>query len=1231
MAAGASAPLRVGTTAPQLGGRIATGRQVRSVSFALLSADDIRRISVKQITNPNIFDSVNAPAPNGPYDPAMGPISPDQLCATCQLNSTHCPGHFGHIELALPVYHPLFFAPVLLLLRSTCHHCHRIKLGPVHCHHLHLQLRLLELGLATEATDMENLLQSAERLSPAETNTHVDGQGPYYAANGGAAPVDPHAEALQLLDSYFQRALQRNGLDARLATGKACSPTSLHYHVRQIAVNRFLKSAATRRQCRWCGAFNCELRKDGYNKIFVMPLSDRMRAANARLGIEEDRPSDHTQPRSDHALGREAHNGAPAGGHKPTRVDVAHHGSDALYHPRALPGDDSGSDDGHSDVNMDSDDADGSDVESAESDEDGTRRPDSGAAGTPPVTAHGHRASGRATYGQPARSVTTKAAPDDHGATPDDASNGAGIRDGTDKFARARLLTPHEAMNHLMLLWRTSPGFIGQLYGSLRVPSEAAEGCLERHAKSGPACFFIQVLAVPPNRFRPISVSGDQVYENPQNAHLNDVLRCNWELLSYRSRGAISGVPEAGADGLGTGSAAANATAPTANAPVIERIMAMWLLLQSSVTAFIDNSMVRNFRGRGQVPGIRQLLERKEGLFRKHMMGKRVNYAARSVISPDPYIDTSEIGVPMMFALQLTYPETVTPYNVHEMRQLVSNGAHRHPGATHIEREDGTLVSLSNMSADARLALAKQLLTPSGHSGDWSGASTPVRRSASDDASCAPAVSMPLPAVPKRVHRHIRNGDICLVNRQPTLHKPSIMAHRARILSGEQTIRLHYANCNTYNADFDGDEMNLHLPQGQLARAEAYGIVNADEQYLVPTDGRPLRGLIQDHILAGAEMTARDAFFTQDEYQQLVCAALVQHTGPLRTLPPTILRPRFLWTGKQIISTVLMNLTVGMVPLNLTTSARVSAHAWNARAAQLGTAGPYNACEESTVVIRGGMLLCGILDKATIGATPFGLLHACYELHGPELAGRLLSTLGRLLTVYLHHRSFTLGIADILLMAGAEETRRELLATARDAGVAAAASFVGLQGPCDQQQLASRLQRVLRSPEEQRGLDGVMRSALNSLTSSVIQTCLPDGQLRPFPLNTLASMIGTGAKGSIVNFSQISALLGQQELEGRRVPVMTSGKTLPSFAAYDVGARAGGYIMDRFLTGIRPPEYFFHCMAGREGLVDTAVKTSRSGYMQRCLVKHMEALHVAYDRTVRDADGSVVCAAAFSR
>jgi DNA-directed RNA polymerase I subunit RPA1 len=176
----------------------------------------------------------------------------------------------------------------------------------------------------------------------------------------------------------------------------------------------------------------------------------------------------------------------------------------------------------------------------------------------------------------------------------------------------------------------------------------------------------------------------------------------------------------------------------------------------------------------------------------------------------------------------------------------------------------------------------------------------------------------------------------------------------------------------------------------------------------------------------------------------------------------------------------------------------------------------------------------------------------------------------------------------------------------------------------EERRLFKALEDTIRSDEKLAALDAKMKSKTGEVTTGIVKHLLPNGLYKPFPENGMQLMTVSGAKGSNVNVTQISCMLGQQELEGRRVPVMVSGKTLPSFRAYDLGPRAGGYITGRFLTGIKPQEYYFHCMAGREGLVDTAVKTARSGYLQRCLIKHLEGLKVNYDNTVRDsADGSM--------
>ena len=274
-----------------------------------------------------------------------------------------------------------------------------------------------------------------------------------------------------------------------------------------------------------------------------------------------------------------------------------------------------------------------------------------------------------------------------------------------------------------------------------------------------------------------------------------------------------------------------------------------------------------------------------------------------------------------------------------------------------------------------------------------------------------------------------------------------------------------------------------------------------------------------------------------------------------------------------------------------------------------------------------GELLCGVLDKSQFGATDYGLVHSVYELYGPEIAGKLLSILSRLFTKYLQHRAFTCRMDDLILTKEGNAKRKEILLRNKNLGTEGAMeNFPSLADtPAKDKVDALRrfLQDVLRDDSKMAGLDMTVKKKLAGLTKSIADACMPHELSRQFPHNHMQMMTQSGAKGSAVNAQQISCALGQQELEGRRVPVMVSGKTLPSFKAFETDAIAGGYVASRFLTGVKPQEFYFHCMAGREGLIDTAVKTSRSGYLQRCLIKHLEGIRVHYDNTVRGGDNSI--------
>lgn len=703
----------------------------------------------------------------------------------------------------------------------------------------------------------------------------------------------------------------------------------------------------------------------------------------------------------------------------------------------------------------------------------------------------------------------------------------------------------------------------------------------KKESRVTPDMFFVKNILVPPNKYRPAAQQGPgDIMEAQQNAPFSQILR-NCDVINQISQERQN----AGADSV-------------TRARDYRDLLQAIVQLQDTVNGLIDRdrSGLTGPALAGAANGIKQILEKKEGLFRKNMMGKRVNFAARSVISPDPNLETNEIGVPLVFAKRLTYPEPVTNHNFWEMKQAVINGPDKYPGASAIENETGQVVNLRFKSLDERMALANQLLAPS----NW-------RMKGSRN---------------KKVYRHLTTGDVVLMNRQPTLHKPSIMGHKARVLPNERTIRMHYANCNTYNADFDGDEMNMHFPQNELARAEAMMLADADHQYLVATSGKPLRGLIQDHISMGTWFTCRDSFFDEDDYNQLLYSCLRpenSHTisDRIQLVQPALVKPKFLWTGKQVVTTILKNIMpANRAGLHMKSKSSTPGERW----------GENN--EDGEVIFKDGEFLCGILDKKQIGPTSGGLIDSIHEIYGHTVAGRLIGILGRLFTRFLNMRAFTCGIDDLRLTKEGDRMRKEKLTHTANIGRETALKYVTLDQttvPDQDSELGRRLEEVLRDDEKQGGLDSVSNARTATLSSEITKACIPHGLVKQFPQNQMQSMTISGAKGSNVNANLISCNLGQQVLEGRRVPVMISGKTLPSFRAYDTNPVAGGYVCGRFLTGIRPQEYFFHAMAGREGLIDTAVKTSRSGYLQRCLIKGMEGLKAEYDTSVREvSDGAIV-------
>ncbi|KAI9830837.1 MAG: hypothetical protein M1819_005362 [Sarea resinae] len=1061
---------------------------IQSVSFGFLSSEEIKALSVKRIHNPTTFDTLLHPIPGGLYDPALGAWG-DNPCATCHLNSFSCPGHVGHIELPVPVYHPTFMDQLLRLLRAKCSYCNHLKMSRIEVDRFCCKLQLLQHGLLIEAQQLEDLVLAPK--SAAKARGESGGEG-----SGSESERETAESLMQKRHTLVKQAIKRSGASAR----KADRLNEKHEAIaeeRRAVIKEFLGSITSSKKCSNCQGISPSYRKDRYSKIFRKPLSPRDKANMIQGGFKASNPL--------------------------LELQSARKAAQKRKHDQSV-------DEGIvADFDIDEEDKEDADIEMLDA---------------PPDESN--------------RLLDTIAAPTRGSKT---------TTDSTSEFVSAGEV--HAAITQLFEKERK---IMSLVYRSQASSKSAASITAD--------IFFIRDLLISPNKYRPVAMTGDGAMAEAERNSLYKQILSQCDIMNQISKEMSGQVEETAFRRRDFGD-----------------LQTVWVRLQDAVNSLIDRDRnpIQGAAGKRNENGVKQILEKKEGLFRKNMMGKRVNFAARSVISPDPNIETNEIGVPPVFAKKLTYPEPVTNHNFYELKEAVLNGVDKWPGAAAIENENGQVINLRTKNFEERQALANQLLAPS---------NTNVNGARN-----------------KKVHRHLNNGDIVLMNRQPTLHKPSIMGHRARILPGEKTIRMHYANCNTYNADFDGDEMNMHFPQNELARAEALQIADTDHQYLVATSGKPLRGLIQDHISMGVWMTNRDTFFNRDDYQQLLYSCLRPEnnhttTGNILTVTPAIIKPRPLWTGKQVITTVMKNIKpTSHHGLTLSSKSSTPGDRWGIKS------------EEGNVLFKDGELLCGILDKAQLGPSGGGMVHAVYEAYGPTVAGKLLSTLGRLLTKFLHMRAFTCGMDDLVLTRTGEDLRREKLQEADKIGIAVAAKYVTLEDKkptSNDPELRARLETVLRDEEKQMGLDGVTNAQTKDLSSALTQACLPAGLSKPFPKNQMQAMTTSGAKGSVVNANLISCNLGQQVLEGRRVPIMVSGKSLPCFKPFETNIRAGGYITDRFLTGIRPQEYYFHAMAGREGLIDTAVKTSRSGYLQRCLIKGMEGLKVEYDNSVRDSDGTMV-------
>jgi DNA-directed RNA polymerase subunit A' len=648
-----------------------------------------------------------------------------------------------------------------------------------------------------------------------------------------------------------------------------------------------------------------------------------------------------------------------------------------------------------------------------------------------------------------------------------------------------------------------------------------------------PEWAVLQVMPVPPVSVRPsITLESGIRSEDDLTHKLVDIIRINQKLREALE----SGVP-------------------------INIIQELHELLQYHVTTYFDNEVsglppARHRSGRA-LKTLCQRLKGKEGRFRGNLSGKRVDFSARTVVSPDPNLDINEVGVPLDVASRLTIPEKVTAHNLEEMKRLIDNGPDNYPGALYIVRPDGRRVRLEFVTDRKVVAEAIQ-----------------------------PGFV---------VERHLRDGDTVLFNRQPSLHRMSIMAHRVKVLP-YKTFRLNPTVCPPYNADFDGDEMNLHVPQGEEARTEARLLMQVQDQILSPRYGGPIIGAIRDSLTAAFLLTQMSTLLNRHDVSKLLSAAGFEGVLP----EPSVAKPEERWTGKQIFSVVLPE------GFNFVSKSNLSSY-YKCQDCDRGVMHdcPYDAF----IVIKDGILESGVIDKASIGAEKSeSLFHRIVKDYGPEEARRFLNAVTRLLDRFMVMRGFTYAMDELQI----PDTTRDKISKA----ISKAEEKVN-------EYIESYRKETLERLPGQSLEESLEIYIMNELSRA--RDVAGDYSDQFFQMdNSGVIMSRAGARGSTLNMGQMTASVGQQSIRGKRILRGYRGRALSFFRHGDAGAAARGFVYNCYRDGLDPIEFFFHAMGGREGLVDTAVRTQQSGYMQRRLINALEHLRVEYDATVRDSRGNII-------
>jgi DNA-directed RNA polymerase II subunit RPB1 len=636
---------------------------------------------------------------------------------------------------------------------------------------------------------------------------------------------------------------------------------------------------------------------------------------------------------------------------------------------------------------------------------------------------------------------------------------------------------------------------------------------------SRPDWMVCQVLAIPPPAVRPsVKMDGSQRSEDDITHIIVNIIKANTTLQDKINEGAPANV-----------------------------IDGWHMMLQYYVATQVNNNIpgcapVAQRSGR-PLKSIQERLNGKGGRVRGNLMGKRVDFSARSVITPDPNLSIRELGVPLKIAKNITKPVVVNDRNKKFLLRLVRAGPDEYPGAKILERKTGESISL-RYADRANITL---------NNGDI-------------------------------VHRHMMDGDAILFNRQPTLHRMSMMCHIARVMYQGDTFRMNVGCTKPYNADFDGDEMNLHMPQDDESEIELRHLAAVPYQLISPANNNSIIGVFQDSLIGSYLFTRENIRFTPREAMNLLAA--------YPRVNETLFKSGEDVSNFDVLSQILPPLTLKY------------------KKKAFGEKNPNEdyATSNNVVEIRNGRMMRGQIDKSVLGGGGVGLIQRVCNDFGNIAAADFIDGLQNIITEYMKSHAYSVGISDLIANKATNTQIIDVITKKK----------TEVKNLIDQVHLGIFENKTGKSNEAE--FEAKVSNILNTATSEA-------GGIGTKSLNSDNRFIGlvlSGSKGSDINISQMISCLGQQAIEGKRISYGFDSRTLPHFNKFDDGPLARGFIESSFISGLSPEELFFHAMGGRIGLIDTAVKTSTTGYIQRRLIKGMEDLKVEYDMTVRNGKQRII-------